>query len=67
MRRLAEVHESLAATAYKVQQLASDHPDWTVERNQLRNWSILDENGDQVGHIDMIWGDVEVYSEDDET
>lgn len=61
MTGLPEAAAQITDLGFRMQQLAMEHKDWTVEPNQLRNWSILDKDGKQVGHIDCIWGDLEIY------
>lgn len=64
MPTLVDVSQSLQSTAAQVAQIARDHPDWTAERNQRRNFAMFDGDGNYVGYIDMIWGDVQIEGRD---
>jgi len=57
--------QDFKANATSAAQGIPDNPGWTVERNAVGNFMILDANGTYCGYIDFKRGEVEIFTEAD--
>jgi hypothetical protein len=62
---LGEVADVISELAIKIDNLRRIHPDWTVQRNDLRNLTLFDADDRYVGFIDFVNGELTVFGEDD--
>lgn len=60
---LTEAAAYTTAVAATLTQLAQQHPDWELSRNDVGNWSLYDKDGEYVGWVSPPQGQVSVLDE----